>query len=105
MHRGPRRTTPKVRDGRVQRKNRAAHLDRLGVPARKGPGCYELRFTEGTARAYQLLHIFLHELGHHYDRMTTRSKRTSRGEPYAESYATKHAETVWDRYLAEFGLD
>lgn len=201
MHRTPRKTTPKVRDGRVQRKNRSArtptywntyqkepqfdredpgrgyrHLlrsadvmrfiellpawdelavgldavvlaegepdvdgwhsfgviglcawerglwryhspdyyhdhamlwERLGVPARKaGGGLYELRFTEGTARAYQLLHVFLHELGHHHDRMTTRSRgRAARGEPYAEAYAHEHAETVWSRYLSEFGLD
>jgi len=200
MHRGPRKTTPKVRGGRVQRKNRAAptptywntpqpvpqldredpgrgfrhllrapdvlrfiellpewdelavglnavvlargepHLDgwhepgviglcawerdlwryvepryyadhgalweRLGVPTRKaGGGLYELQFTEGTGRAYQLLHIFLHELGHHHDRMTTRSRRVSRGESYAEAYAHEHADTVWERYLAAFGLD
>ena len=80
-------------------------LDQVKCPARKAGGCYELCFTEGTARAYLLLHIFLHELGHHHDRMTTRTRRGSRGEPYAEAYAHAHAETVWTRYMDAFGLD
>ncbi len=49
------------------------------------------KFTEDAARAYQLLHILLHELGHHHDRMTTRSqRRAARGELYAEAYALKY---------------
>lgn len=62
--------------------------------------------TDSQARAYQLLHIFLHELGHHHDRMTTkRQLSTSRGEPYAEAYARRHEGLIWDRYLKVFGLD
>jgi len=47
----------------------------------------------------------LHELGHHHDRMTTKSKRTaSRGEGYAERYALAYADRIWESYLNEFGL-
>lgn len=38
--------------------------------------------------------------------MTTKAQyRTGRGEPYAESYALRNAETIWERYIQEFGLD
>jgi hypothetical protein len=65
----------------------AAHraiFGRLGVPHAARAGGVRCQFTEETARAYQLLHILLHELGHHHDRMTTRSQiQAARGEPYA----------------------
>jgi hypothetical protein len=85
----------------------AAHrdiLDRLGVarePTASGVLC---QFTETQARGFQLLHILLHELGHHHDRMTTRSqRRAARGETYAEDYANRYAPTVCERYFDEFG--
>ncbi len=62
------------------------------------------KFTETSARGFQLMHVFLHELGHHHDRMTTRSKRrASRGEGYAEEYANKYVEQIWDDYFKVFG--
>ena len=70
-----------------------------------GAGHMELRFTESQARAYQLLHILPHELGHHHDRITTRSQRRSaRGEPYAEAYANRVADSVWPIYARTFGI-
>lgn len=81
-----------------------AVFDRLGVqshPIEKGVMC---EFTEAQARAYQLLHILLHELGHHHDRMTTKSKvRASRGEPCAEAYALQYEALIWERYQETFG--
>jgi hypothetical protein len=69
------------------------HLEDRSDPDPSVPGHVELRFTEGQARAYQLLHILPHELGHHHDRITTRSRRRSaRGEPYAEAYANRVAQ-------------
>ena len=64
-------------------------LDRLGVPIEPvfdspegdeeccRPNLFSqvCRFTEASARGFQLMHMFLHELGHYHDRMTTRSKR------------------------------
>jgi hypothetical protein len=64
-----------------------------------------LPFTEATARAYPLLHVFLHELGHHHDRMTTRPpKHSARGERFADDYAMPYPDRVWQRYLDTFGL-
>jgi hypothetical protein len=85
--------------------NRAL-LERLEVPDEELPGGDRLlKFTRGTARAFQLLDVLLHELGHHHDSQTNRSGRASRGEPYAEEYARRYAGVIWDRYLAEFRLD
>lgn len=81
-------------------------FDRLGVSCAKHGGQYVCQFTESTARAFQLLHIFLHELGHHHDRMTTRSKKdASRGESYAESYARRYESLIWQRYQKVVDLD
>jgi hypothetical protein len=81
-------------------------LVRLGVPSESdGSDGFVCKFSEETARAHQLLDTFLHELGHHHDRMTTRSKtRASRGEPYAEAYARKYEAKIWRRYQGVFEL-
>jgi hypothetical protein len=65
-------------------------LDRLEVERERAAHGedWQVRWTEEQAKAFQLLHVLPHELGHHRDRMTTRSKRdAARGEPYAERYA------------------
>jgi len=81
-----------------------AIFERLGVASHTIINGVMCEFTEDQARAYQLLHILLHELGHHHDRMTTRSKvRASRGEPYAESYALAYEAQIWERYQEAFG--
>lgn len=81
-----------------------ALFDLLGVGRGDRGGRIEVRWTESQARAFQLLHVLPHELGHHHDRMTTRSRReAARGEPYAESYADRVLETVWDAYVRRFG--
>jgi hypothetical protein len=81
-------------------------FDRLGVPVEKTDDGHVLHFTERTLRAYQLLHVLLHELGHHHDRMTTRpQRRASRGERFAELYARTHADHIWSRYLALYPLE
>ena len=55
------------------------------------------RFDSTTVRAFQLLDVLLHELGHHHDRMTTKSKvRASRGESYAEAYALRYEAVMWE---------
>lgn len=59
-------------------------------------------FTENQIKAYQLLHIFLHELGHHHDRINTKTRKIARGENYAESYALKYEEIIWNKYFEYF---
>jgi hypothetical protein len=80
-------------------------LERLDVAVRKVGSRWVAEWTEDQARAYQLLHVFLHELGHHHDRMTTRSGRhVSRGEAYAESFAFELEEQMWDDFVRVFPL-
>lgn len=79
-------------------------LARLGVPMEVRQDSVFVEWTETTVKAFQLLHIFLHELGHHHDRMTTRSQReSSRGECYAEDYALRYSDRIWEAYEREFG--
>jgi hypothetical protein len=80
-------------------------LGTLGIRGRVREGDLELRWTEPQARAYQLLHILPHELGHHYDRITTRKgTHIGRGEPYAEAYANRVLEQIWPDYARMFGI-
>jgi len=90
-------------------------LVRLGVPSDACPeGNIPLYFDESSARAFQLVHIFLHELGHHRDRtspLTSGAERMSRqrlalrrGEDFAESWALHMEELVWPRYKEFFGV-
>jgi hypothetical protein len=82
----------------------AAVLDRLGVEL-VSLSKHEIlcKFDENSARGFQLMHIFLHELGHHRDRMTTRRQvEMGRGESYAEKYANAFADQIWERYFEVF---
>lgn len=82
----------------------ARFLDRIGLRVERDGDDRIAHWTDSAVRAYQLLHVFLHELGHHHDRMMTRSRRwPERGEDYAEQYAWAYEELVWERYVAEFG--
>jgi hypothetical protein len=87
----------------------AQHADifeQIGVPCEQtADGCYLCKWTEPTIRAYLLLHVLTHELGHHHDRMTTKSQaHCCRGEDYAEQYARRYQALIWDRYLQVFEL-
>ena len=80
-------------------------LDVLGVERRAHGDALEVCWTEEQARGFQLLHILPHELGHHHDRITTRSqRRVARGEPYAERYAHRVLDAVWPAYARRFGI-
>jgi hypothetical protein len=98
----PRSLSPLITHRRYVEQHRDI-FDRLAVPIEPTTEGHVLHFTEDTLRAYQLLHVFLHELGHHHDRMTTRSRRrASRGEHFAELYARTHADYIWSRYFELF---
>jgi hypothetical protein len=79
-------------------------LDRLGVVREQVGDCLVCKWNEPQARTFQLVHILVHELGHHHDRMTTRSQReASRGEPYVEEYARLHEDVLWSACAAWLG--
>lgn len=81
-------------------------FDLVGVECEQhGEDRWQVRWTEPQARAFLLLHVLTHELGHHRDRMTTRSRaRPARGEPYAEAYALRAMREVWPDYARRFGV-
>jgi hypothetical protein len=85
----------------------AVVLDRLGVrrePIEDDPGGTWCFFDDASIKGFQLMHILLHELGHHHDQMTTRSRtRAALGEHFAENYALNYADRLWDAYFREFG--
>ncbi|VGO16532.1 hypothetical protein PDESU_05123 [Pontiella desulfatans] len=65
---------------------------------------YHCRFTTKKAKAFMLLHVFLHELGHHLDRMNTKARKEPvRGEEFADQYADQTCERIWDAYCDRFG--
>jgi len=84
----------------------SAIFGRLDVQVEELPdGDFLVKFTENQAKAFQLLDVFLHELGHHHDRMTTKRKMYGdRGESYAEAYATRYMHAIWCEYLKRFPL-
>jgi hypothetical protein len=80
-------------------------LERIGVAHEAVPDDeVECRFTRAQARAFLLLHVFLHELGHHVDRMGTKNQTSMpRGEEWAEEFANRLQDEVWPDYLRVFG--
>jgi hypothetical protein len=82
----------------------AAIFEKLAIPVEvTESGGRVLRFTEESARAFLLIHVLVHELGHHHDRMTTKTKRwCGRGESFAESFAREHEDEIIARYQKAF---
>ena len=83
-----------------------AILERLNVEVEIKPKYVICHFTANQIRAFQLLHILLHELGHHHDRVSTKNKvdNAPRGENYAESYAFKYEKIIWNRFFEVFDM-
>mgnify|MGYP000595603502 CR=1 FL=1 len=77
-------------------------LDALHVPCfKKKNGDWKLLFTVETAKAFQLLRVFLHELGHHHDWMNSKKRRNcAGGEPYACSFEVEKAKEITEKYIA-----
>jgi hypothetical protein len=72
-------------------------LSLLGVEVDEQDGRFGLLWTEAESRAFMLLDVLPHELGHHHDLMTNRSGRVSRGEPFATEYAARVLSEVWQK--------
>jgi hypothetical protein len=76
---------------------------RLGVSHDVSESEVICRFTEAQARAFMLLHVFMHELGHHYDHLHQKHHDASRGEDYAENFATSRFDQLLPDYVRVFG--
>jgi len=81
----------------------AGIFERLGVSYDRLKDGVMCRFTEAQARAFMLLHVFMHELGHHFDRINQKHLSSTKGEPYAERFATSRFERLLPEYLRVFG--
>lgn len=62
--------------------------------------CY---FNEAQAKAFTLMHVFLHELGHHVDNFRGKKRGIAGGEEFAENYAVRRFYEIWPSYLQKFG--
>jgi hypothetical protein len=78
-------------------------LARLGVSFDRREKDVLCRFTESQARAFILLHVFLHELGHHYDRTRQKHFGATKGEDYAEKFAVSLFGQLFPEYVRVFG--
>ena len=47
--------------------------------------------------------VTMHELGHHFDRMTQKHRDSTRGEDYAERFAASRFQTLLREYIRAFG--
>lgn len=81
----------------------AAIFSVLGVCSEPDEDSVHCRFTEAQAKAFTLLHVFMHELGHHYDRIHQKHWGRSKGEDYAERFATQHFQQLLPEYVRVFG--
>jgi hypothetical protein len=85
-------------------------LSLLDVPIERGecPDCRgnveTYTFSLEQARAWQLLDVFLHELGHHHDATTNRRGSTVRGERFALRFAQERQRSMWPRYQRVFRI-
>jgi len=78
-------------------------FDRFCVSFDRQEDCVTCRFTEAQARAFMLLHIFMHELGHHYHRTNQKHLGSNKGEDYAERFATSRFQQLFPAYVRVFG--
>jgi hypothetical protein len=81
-------------------------IEKLGVELvpTEEDGRLEVHWTEPQARAWMLLDVLVHELGHHHDRMTTRGDDAPGGEPYANAYAQRVQREIFAQYVDRFGI-
>jgi len=78
-------------------------LEKLGVPYRIGLASVTCEFSIAQARAFSLLHVFMHEVGHHHDWLHRRGPGLPDVEAYAENFANRYFDTLWPLYTERFG--
>ena len=78
-------------------------FERLAVSHEPTKDTIVCRFTEAQARAFMLLHVFIHEVGHHYYRLHQKHHGPGRGEDFAERFATSRFNDLYPAYVRAFG--
>ena len=79
-------------------------FDLLGVVYEEKKDGWTCFFTESQAKAFMLLHVFMHELGHHIDRLESKNQYSiPGGELFAEKFAMDYLEQLWPLYIEKFG--
>jgi len=78
-------------------------LDALGVECQVGVNEARCRFTVAQARAFSLLHVFIHEVGHHIDWMRRRGPGLPGKEEFAEEFADRLFWHLLPAYRERFG--
>ncbi len=78
-------------------------IEALGVPYDIGLRRATCRFTVAQAKAFSLLHVFLHEVGHHRDWLRRRGVKLRGKEQIAEDFANRLFETMLPLYRDRFG--
>lgn len=80
------------------------HFDTIGLVYEKNKDEWTCHFTEKQAKAFMLTHIFLHELGHHVDKLRSKKQNIMvGGEEYAEKFANDKFNEIWPSYVQRFG--
>ncbi len=85
-------------------------FERLDVRAAPGacPECQRRvpihALEPAQVRAWQLLDVLQHELGHHHDAMTNRRGVIQRGERYALEFAEERWQSLWPKYQRAFDI-
>lgn len=60
-------------------------------------------FNENQIKAFQLLRVMTHEIGHHIDRIRTRKRRTCpQGEVFAFKFEKVYEKKIWNKYFEYF---
>jgi len=75
----------------------------LGVAVESKGDTVECHFSEAQARAFLLLHVFMHELGHHWHAVKRRHHSTKLDEHYAETFANTRWPELHAAYVRVFG--
>ena len=85
-------------------KEHKCHFDMIGIVYEQNDDEWICHFTESGAKAFMLMHIFLHELGHHVDKLRSRNQDMMvGGEDFAEKFANTMFNKVWPLYIKKFG--
>jgi len=78
-------------------------FDALGVVYQVRLHEVDCQFTVPQARAFSLLHVFLHEIGHHQDWLRRRGQRLPGKETYADDFANSYLDLLLPRFKEIFG--